>query len=92
MSHSIALKRAYINVRVNENVKHKAESVLKKLGLSMSDVINMLLNQINLKKGVPFDVKIPNAETRKAFEESEKDVNCTIYNNPEEMYKSLGLK
>lgn len=91
-SHSVTTtKKAYISVRVNENRKHNAEKILEKLGLSMSDAINMLLSQINLNKGLPFVVKIPNKETLEAFKDSEKDINCTIYKNPEEMYKDLGL-
>jgi len=93
MSHSIAAARnTYVNVRVNEGVKHKAEKILKKLGLSMSDAVNMLINQINVNKGIPFELKIPNEETLKAFEESEKNINCSIYKNPKEMYDALGLK
>ena len=32
-----------------------------------SDLITMLLHQVVLHNGVPFDVKIPNKETRKAM-------------------------
>ena len=85
-------KNAYINVRVNEGVKHNAEKVLGELGLSMSDAVNMLINQINVNKGIPFELKILNEETLQAFKESENDINCTVYKNPKEMYKDLGLE
>lgn len=94
MGHAVTSTRrdTYINVRVNEGVKHSAEKVLEKLGLSMSDAVNMLINQINIKKGIPFELKIPNEETLRAFKESENDINCTVYENPKEMYKDLGLE
>ena len=60
-------KNAYINARVDKTLKADAEKVLTKVGLSTSDVITLLLHQIVLHKGVPFDVKIPNTETRRAI-------------------------
>ena len=62
-------KTATINVRVDEKVKAKAEKILGKIGISMSDTISMLLHQIALQKGIPFEVKVPNAETQRAMRE-----------------------
>lgn len=88
----MALKKASINVRVNEDVKRNAEVTLKKLGLSMSDAVNLLLNQINLKKGIPFAVKIPNKETLQTFHDTDKGIGVTKYKSAEEMFRKLGLK
>ena len=54
-------KSETLHIRVNENVKHNAEKTLDMLGLSISEAVNMLLYQINLVGGLPFDVKIPSA-------------------------------
>ena len=62
-------KNATINARVDKTLKTKAEKVLAQVGISTSDVITMLLHQIVLHDGVPFDVRIPNKETRKAMAE-----------------------
>ena len=62
-------KDAYINARVDKRVKAKAQKVLAQLGLSTTDAINLFLNQIVLHEGLPFDVRIPNKETREAIEE-----------------------
>lgn len=62
-------KNAYINARVDKQLKAKAEKVLNRVGISTSDLITLLLHQVVLQKGVPFDVKIPNAETVAAMEE-----------------------
>lgn len=91
MSHSIAAKKTYVNVRVDEKVKHRAETTLKKLGISMSDVVNMLLSQINLRKGIPFDVKIPNRKTRKALEETDRGIGLIECNNTDELFEQLGI-
>jgi DNA-damage-inducible protein J len=60
-------KTATINARVDEKLKANAEKVLRQVGVSTSEVITMLLHQIVLQKGIPFDVRVPNAETRQAM-------------------------
>ena len=62
-------KNATINARVDEALKTQAESVLRRVGVSTSDVITMLLHQIVLRQGIPFDVTVPNARTRAAIAE-----------------------
>lgn len=62
-------KTATINARVDEQLKAKAEKVLRKVGISTSEAVTMLLHQIVLQKGLPFEAKVPNAETRKAMAE-----------------------
>jgi DNA-damage-inducible protein J len=41
------------------------------MGLSVSDAIRMLMIRIAKEKALPFDVKIPNEETRAAMRELE---------------------
>ena len=60
-------KNATINARVDEALKVEAEGVLRRVGVSTTDVITMLLHQIVLRQGIPFVVHIPNAETRAAM-------------------------
>ena len=56
-------KTATLNLRVNPNVKQRAEEVLTRLGIPMSTAVNMYLHQISLTGGIPFAVTIPNAPT-----------------------------
>lgn len=58
-------KTAYVNVRVDEAVKDSAEKILNELGLSISTAIDIYLNQIILKDGIPFAVSLTNSEKRK---------------------------
>jgi DNA-damage-inducible protein J len=64
-------KTGYIMARVEQKLKARAGRVLAKVGVSTSDAITMFLTQVVLKGGLPFDVRTPNAETRKAIEELE---------------------
>jgi addiction module RelB/DinJ family antitoxin len=36
----------------------RAEKILRKLGLSPAEAVNMLLAQIEIRKGLPFDVSL----------------------------------
>ncbi len=56
-------KTATLNLRVNPNVKQRAEEVLTRLGIPMSTAVDMYLHQISLTGGIPFAVTIPNAPT-----------------------------
>jgi DNA-damage-inducible protein J len=42
--------------------------VLKALGLTTSQAVNLFLTQVSLIKGFPFDVHLPNEVTAKAIE------------------------
>jgi DNA-damage-inducible protein J len=64
-------KTAYITARVEPKLKASVEGVLQKLGLSTTEAITMFLHQIALRRGLPFDVRIPNAASRRAIDELE---------------------
>ncbi len=64
-------KTGYITARVEPKLKASASRVLTKIGVSTSDAITMFLRQVVLRQGMPFDVAVPNAQTRRAIEELE---------------------
>lgn len=63
---------AHINARVDKQMKAKAQKVLAKVGLSTTDAVNLLLHQIVLRNGLPFDVRVPNRETRAAVAQARR--------------------
>ena len=63
-------KTATIAVRIEPEVKRAVEKILSKVGLSTAEAVNVFFRRVQLEKGIPFDVKIPNEETRKAIEEA----------------------
>ena len=62
-------KTGNINARVDDKLKANAEKVLRRVGVSTTDLVTMLLHQVVLNNGVPFEVKVPNKTTRKAMAE-----------------------
>lgn len=51
-------KKASVFARVEPEIKEKAEIVLNKLGIPMSNAINIFLRQVIIQKGLPFEVKV----------------------------------
>jgi DNA-damage-inducible protein J len=60
-------KTAMIRARVEPKLKERAERILEDLGLSATTAINLLYAQIVQRRGLPFEVTLPNATTRKAM-------------------------
>ena len=54
-------KTTTLNLRVNPDVKRRAEEVLSQLGIHMSTAIDIYLKQISLTGGIPFSVTLPKA-------------------------------
>lgn len=55
----MATKSANILARVEPEVKEQAESIMSKLGLPASVVINALYKQIIITKSIPFPLSLP---------------------------------
>ena len=61
---------AFVRARIDERLKDEAAAVLAEMGLTVSDVVRMTLTRVAKDKALPFELKVPNAETRAAIEES----------------------
>ena len=61
-------------VRIDDNIYREAKDILKTLGLSYSQAINLFNNTIVLNKGIPFDLKIPTTKTLLAMQQA-KDLD-----------------
>ncbi len=72
-------KTATLNLRVNPQVKQRAEEVLARLGVPMSTAIDMYLNQISLTGGIPFSIMLPKAP---------KEINADLMTD-DELYDKL---
>lgn len=57
-----------IRARVTPSLKKDAEAILSELGLSTTEAITLFYKQVVLNEGLPFEVRMPNATTRKALE------------------------
>lgn len=61
------MANSYLQVRVEDSDKEKAGEILEGLGTNLSMVINMLLKQIILTRGIPFEVKMNRSFSKDEF-------------------------
>ena len=61
----------YVRVRIDTATKERAADALDAMGLSISDAIRLLMLRIADEQRLPFDLKVPNAGSRKARTELE---------------------
>ena len=59
-----------VRARIDGQVKEKASAVLAGMGLSVSDAIRMMLARVAADEALPFEAKVPNAETIAAMQEA----------------------
>jgi DNA-damage-inducible protein J len=52
-------RTAMIHARTDAGLKAETETILRSLGLSYTEAINLFLNQVRMRKGLPFAVEIP---------------------------------
>ncbi len=72
-------KTEMIRARVEPELKHEAEELFKRLGLSATEAITLFYKQVTMNQGLPFEVKIPNAATNEALRQAESGVGLTEY-------------
>lgn len=54
----IMANTSLLQVRTSAEDKEKASAILEKLGTNLSAVVNMLIRQIIITEGIPFEVKL----------------------------------
>lgn len=79
-----------VRARIDTVIKKEATEALAAMGLSVSDAIRLLLVRVAADKEFPFPVKVPNATTRKAIAELERNEGKR-FTSADELFKDLGL-
>ena len=81
-------------IRIDADIKRKANQLFSSLGLDMSSAVNLFLYQCVLRGGLPFNVEVPNYsdEVIEAMVEGKrisKDSSIKGYKSIEELKKAL---
>ena len=84
------------SVRLDENLKNQAFSVIEEYGLTPAQVIKLIFRQIAETRAIPVSLRYksnePNEETQRAIREAEEDFaagRLKAYNSNQEMYEDL---
>ena len=84
-------KTAMIRARTSPDLKSEVEGILKKLGLTTTEAINLFFSQVKLHKGIPFEVRIPNKTTLKTLKKTDKGKELVKCKDADDMFKKLGI-
>ena len=84
-------KTSTISTQIDPDLKIKAEKILTQLGLSTTQAIILFLKQVELQKGLPFQIKIPNKTTINAIEESKHIEKMEHFEDINGLYKDMGI-
>ncbi|HEU5117602.1 MAG TPA: type II toxin-antitoxin system RelB/DinJ family antitoxin [Isosphaeraceae bacterium] len=88
----MAHKTETIRARVDAKLKAQAEDVLEKLGLNASEAIRLFYRQIALRKGLPFEVALPNASTEQALKAADAGEDLLgPFDDTDSMFRELGV-
>ena len=60
-------KTEVVHTRIAPETKVECDYIFSKLGITTSYAITMFLNQVALRKGIPFDIALPEKEDLVAF-------------------------
>lgn len=83
-----------VSIRIDADLKARAEALYDELGMSLSTAFNIFVRQSLREGGLPFQVKVerPNRETLEAMLEAQRiaaDPNAKTYNNVDEFFADL---
>ena len=77
-----------VRARIDSDIKARASEVIEALGLSVSDVIRMVLLRVAEEKRLPFRVQVPNLTTVEAMRELEHG-RGTRFDSAEQLFSDL---
>jgi len=84
-------KTSTVHARIEPDLKNETEELFHKLGLSVTQAITLFYKQVQMRKGLPFDVIIPNETTRMTFKHTDAGQNLTVCEDADDMFDKLGL-
>ena len=82
-------KTATIQARIDPSIKNKAQKILTKLNITMSEAISIFLTQVSLNNGIPFDIRIPNELTEETLLKSENGEELHLVADKNQLFEEL---
>ena len=84
-------KSAMVRARMEPDLKKNAEAVLNELGLTATQAITLFYRQVEMRRGLPFDVVLANQTTQRTFERTDSGQDIVVCTDAEDMFEKLGL-
>ena len=84
-------KTAMVRARIQPKLKAQAEAIFHRLGLNATQAITLYYRQVELRGGLPFEMAIPTATTKRTFEATDAIRDLVVCENVDDMFKKLGI-
>lgn len=78
-----------IHTRMSPDVKREFEQVLAQVGLTGSDAIRIFINRVIIERGIPFEMRLPNATTIQAIDDARANRNQKIVSSANDLLLEL---
>jgi len=90
----MAVHTSMLHVRIDDETKAQATQALAAMGLSVSDAVRLFLHRVVVDQAFPLELKVPNAETRKAMAEADEIVTTrhACFSTAAELFDDLEKK
>jgi DNA-damage-inducible protein J len=82
---------AFVRARIDEALKEEAALVLANMGLTVSDVVRIVLTKIAKEKALPFEMRVPNIVTEATMAKSEVGEDVHRARNSTDLFNQLGI-
>jgi DNA-damage-inducible protein J len=81
---------AVVRSRVSVEVKEEATEVLGDMGLTVSDLMRIVLTRVAKERTLPFDLR-PNALTRETMDKTARGEDVLHAKDAKELFEQLGI-
>jgi len=82
---------AYVRARIDEKLKEEATAVLADMGLTVSDVVRIVLTKVAKEKALPFEMRVPNKLTAETLAKSERGEDIHHAKDADDLFEQLGI-
>ncbi len=84
-------KSAMLRARLEPELKTHAEAIFARLGLNSTQAITIFYRQVELHQGLPFNVAIPSATTKRTLDATDEGRDLIVCKDAEDMFTKLGI-
>lgn len=82
---------AFVRARIDETLKEEAAAVLSDMGLTVSDVIRIVLTKVAKDKALPFEMRVPNKLTAETLAKSKRGEDIHRAKDANDLFNQLGI-
>lgn len=82
---------AFVRARIDEALKDEAAAVLAEMGLTVSDVVRIVLTRVAKEKALPFEMRVPNKLTAETLAKSERGEDVHGAKDAKDLFEKLGI-